>query len=156
MTPVKTIASNRKAYHDFFVQDELEAGVVLTGTEIKSVREGRVNLRDSYVQIRGRQAWVVNVHIAPYSAGSRENPNPRRERKLLLHRKEIVRLQSAVQEKGLTIVPLRMYLKDNWAKLEIALARGKKLYDKRAQMADRETQRLVQQELKARRSPVED
>ena len=156
MTSYKTVATNRKAFHDYFLHDEQEAGLVLTGTEIKSVREGRVNLRDSYVQIRGGQAYVVNVHIAPYSAGSRANPNPRRDRKLLLHRKEILRLQSAIQEKGLTIVPLRMYLKDNRAKLEIALARGKKLYDKRAQMAERENQRLVEQELKSRRGPVDD
>lgn len=151
MSPIKTVASNRKAYHDYFLDDAQEAGIALTGTEIKSVREGRVNLRDSYVQIRGRQAWLMNVHIAPYAQGSHANPNPRRDRKLLLHKQEILRLQAAVQEKGLTIVPLRMYLKDNRAKVEIALAKGKKLYDKRESLAKKETQRLVEQEMKSRR-----
>jgi len=151
MTEIKTIATNRKAYHDYFLDDTQEAGIVLTGTEIKSVRESRVNLRDSYVQIRGRQAWLVNVHIAPYMAGSRENPDPMRDRKLLLHRQQIVRLAAAVQEKGLTIVALRMYLKDNRAKVEIALARGKHLYDKRESLARKEAQRTVQREMKAER-----
>ena len=106
----KTIASNRKAFHDYFLHDRREAGIVLTGTEIKSVRAGRANLRDGYVAIRDGEAWLVNVHIAPYLQGSRENPDPRRDRKLLLHRREINRLKSAVQEKGLTVVPLRLYL----------------------------------------------
>ncbi|MBM4428899.1 MAG: SsrA-binding protein SmpB [Chloroflexi bacterium] len=147
----KVLATNRKAYHDYTLYDTYEAGIALTGTEIKSVRAGRANLRDSYVQIRSGQAWLMNVHVSPYLAGSRENPDPRRDRKLLLHRREIVRLQSAVQEKGLTIVALRLYLKNNRAKVEIALARGKKLYDKREALAKKETQRLLQQELKARR-----
>ena len=147
----RTIATNRKAYHDYFLSDEQEAGIALTGTEIKSVREGRVNLRDSYVQIRGGQAWLMNVHIAPYPQGNRANPDPRRDRKLLLHKREILRLQAAVQEKGLTIVTLQMYMKDNRAKVEIALAKGKKLYDKREALAKKETQRLVEQELKDRR-----
>jgi SsrA-binding protein len=148
MSNVKTVATNRKARHDYFVYDAYEAGIVLTGTEIKSVRAGRVNLRDSYVSIRGGQAWLVNVHIAHYAAASRENPDPRRDRKLLLHRREITRLQSAVQEKGLTIVPLRLYMKDNRAKVEIALARGKKLYDKRAAIEEKETRRRIERELK--------
>jgi len=151
MNQMKVVASNRKAYHDYTLFDTYEAGIALTGTEIKSVRAGRANLRDSYVQIKSGQAWLMNVHISPYLAGSRENPDPRRDRKLLLHSREIVRLQSAIQEKGLTIVPLRLYLKNNRAKVEIALARGKKLYDKRQALAKRETQRLVQQELKSRR-----
>jgi len=151
MNPVKVVASNRKAYHDYALFDTYEAGIALTGTEIKSVRAGRANLRDSYVQIKGGQAWLMNVHISPYLAGSRENPDPRRDRKLLLHSREIIRLRSAIQEKGLTIVPLRLYLKNNRAKVEIALARGKKQYDKRQALAKKETQRLVQQELKSRR-----
>jgi SsrA-binding protein len=150
MSQIKTIATNRKARHDYFLYDTYEAGIVLTGTEIKSVRAGRVNLRDSHVSIRDGQAWLVNVHIAPYSAGSRENPDPRRDRKLLLHRREINRLQGAVQEKGLTIVPLRLYMKNNRAKVEIALARGKKLYDKRAAIEKKETQRRIEREIKAR------
>jgi SsrA-binding protein len=151
MSEIKVIATNRKAYHDYFLQDTQEAGIALTGTEIKSVRAGRVNLRDSYVQIRNGEAWLMNVHIAPYAAGSRENPDPRRDRKLLLHRREIARLQNAVQEKGFTIVPLRLYLKNNRAKVEIALARGKKLYDKREALAKKEAQRMMEQELKRRR-----
>lgn len=151
MSENKIIATNRKAYHDYFLYDIQEAGIALTGTEIKSVRAGRVNLRDSYVQIRNGEAWLMNVHIAPYAAGSGANPNPRRDRKLLLHRREIARLQSAVQEKGFTIVPLRLYLKDNRAKVEVALARGKKLYDKREALARKEAQRLVEREMKDRR-----
>jgi len=150
MSPAKIVARNRKAYHDYFLYDTYEAGIVLTGTEIKSIRAGRVNLRDGYVQIRDGQAWLVNVHISPYAAGSRENPDPRRDRKLLLHLREIYRLQSAVQEKGLTIVPLRLYLKNNRAKVEIALARGRKLYDKRAAIEKKEAQRRIEREMKAR------
>jgi len=148
MTTVKTVATNRKAYHDYFLQEPQEAGIALTGTEIKSVRASHVSLRDSYVTIRNGQAFLVNVHIAPYSAGSRANPDPRRDRKLLLHRRQIARMEAAVQEKGLTIVALRMYLKENRAKVEIALAKGKKLYDKREAMAKKETQRLVEREMK--------
>lgn len=148
---MKTLASNRKAYHDYFLSDTYEAGIALTGTEIKSIREGRVNLRDSYVQIRGGQAWLMNVHISPYAAGSRANPDPRRDRKLLLHKREILRLESAIREKGLTIVPLRLYLKDNRAKVEVALGRGKKLYDKRDAIDKRETERQLEREIKSRR-----
>jgi len=150
MSPKRDIARNRKALHDYHLYDRYEAGIVLTGTEIKSVRAGRVNLRDSYVQVRKREAWVVNVHIAPYAAGSRQNPDPRRDRKLLLHSREIARLQSAIQEKGLTVVPLRLYLKNNRAKLEIALARGKKYYDKRDAIEEREARRRIDRELKDR------
>ena len=149
-TEPRSIATNRKAFHDYFLHDSREAGIVLTGTEIKSVRAGRVNLRDGYVRIRDGEAWLMNVHIAPYLQGSRENPDPRRERKLLLHRREINRLQSAVQEKGFTIVPLRLYLKHNRAKVEIALGRGKKLYDKREAIAKREAQVVMEREMKSR------
>jgi len=151
VTEQRILASNRKAYHDYFLDDAQEAGMVLTGTEIKSVREGKLNLRDSYVQIRGGQAFLMNAHISPYSQGNRANPDPKRDRKLLLHEREIRRLQAAVQEKGLTIVPLRVYLKNNRAKVEIALARGKKLYDKREAIAKRDVDREVRAELKSRR-----
>lgn len=150
MSNIKTVATNRKAYHDYFLYDTYEAGIALTGTEIKSVRARHVSLRDSYVRVKDGQAWLVNVHIAPYAAGSRENPDPRRDRKLLLHRRQIYRLRSAVQEKGFTIVPLRLYLKDNRAKVEIALAKGKRLYDKRAAIAKKEAQRLIEREMKTR------
>ena len=124
---------------------------MLTGTEIKSIREGKMNLRDSYVQIRSGQAFLVNAHVSPYSQGNRANPDPRRDRKLLLHKREIRRLQAAVQEKGLTIVPLKVYLKNNRAKVEIALARGKKLYDKREAIAKRDSDRQLKAEIKNRR-----
>jgi SsrA-binding protein len=150
MSEIKTIATNRKARHDYHLYDTYEAGLVLTGTEIKSVRAGRVNLRDSYVAIRGGEAWLMNTHITPYSAGSRQNPDPVRDRKLLLHRREIDRLQSAIQEKGLTVIPLRMYLRDNRAKVEIALARGKRVYDKRAAIERREAERRIRREIKSR------
>lgn len=138
---VRHIATNRKAQHDYFIEDRYEAGVALTGTEIKSVRAARVNLRDGFVQIRGGEAWLVNVHISPYDFGNRENHEPRRERKLLLHRQEIRKLQAKVSERGWTIVPLSMYLKDGRAKIEIALVRGKRLYDKRDAVAERDADR---------------
>jgi len=150
MSNVKTVATNRKARHDYHLYDTYEAGLVLTGTEVKSVRAGRVNLRESYVAIRGGEAWLMQAHISPYAAGSHENQDPVRGRKLLLHRREIDRLQSAVREKGLTIVPLRMYLKNNRAKLEIALARGKRLYDKRDAIEQREAERRMRREIKSR------
>ena len=135
---IKTVATNRKAYHDYEVIDTYEAGVVLTGTEIKSVRAGRVNLRDSYATVRQGEVWLINTHIAPYIHGQRQNHEPRRERKLLLHRLEINRIIGKVQEKGWTMVPLRMYLKDSLAKVELAMVRGKRQYDKRAAIAKRD------------------
>ena len=144
----KDVAVNRKAYYEYFVDDKIEAGLVLTGTEIKSVRAGRVNLRDGYVTFRNGEAWMVNVHIAPYDQGNRANHDPRQDRKLLLHRREILRLHSRVQEKGYTVVPLRMYLLNNLAKVEIALVRGKKLYDKRESLAQKEADRSIQRALK--------
>lgn len=145
---IKPIATNRKAQHDYFLEDRFEAGIALTGTEIKSVRAARVNLRDGFVQIRNREAWLLNVHISPYDFGNRENHEPRRERKLLLHRQEIRKLFAKVSERGWTIVPLRMYLKDGRAKVEIALVRGKRLYDKRDAVAERDADRELRRELK--------
>jgi SsrA-binding protein len=147
---VKVLATNRKAYHDYHVEETHEAGVVLTGTEIKSVRAGSVNLRDSYAQVRNGEMWLMNVHIAPYEPASHQNVDPYRDRKLLLHRKEIMRLFGRVQEKGLTLVPLRMYLKKNRAKIEIALARGKRQYDKREAIAKRDSAREIQRAVKKR------
>lgn len=141
---VKPVATNRKALHDYFVEDRFEAGIALTGTEIKSVRAGRVNLRDGYVQIRNGEAWLLNVHISPYDFGNRENHEPRRERRLLLHRTEIRKLQSKVSERGWTVVPLTMYLKGGRAKVEIALVRGKRLYDKKDAVAERDAEREMQ------------
>ncbi len=147
---VKVVATNRKAYHDYSVEETHEAGIALTGTEIKSVRAGSVNLRDSYAEVRNGELWMLNVHIAPYEPGSRENADPYRDRKLLLHRGEIMRLLGRVQEKGLTLIPLRMYLKNNRAKIEVALARGKKQYDKRDAIAKRESAREIDRAIKER------
>jgi SsrA-binding protein len=146
----KVLASNRKAYHDYHIDETHEAGVVLTGTEIKSVRAGSVNLRDSYAQVRNGEMWLMNVHIAPYEPASRQNVDPYRDRKMLMHRKEILRLFGRAQEKGLTLIPLRMYLKKNKAKVEIGLARGKKEYDKRDAIAKRESAREIDRAVKER------
>jgi len=145
---IRTIATNRKAYHDYHIEETIEAGIVLTGTEIKSIREGKVNLRDGFAIIRDGEVWLLNVHIAPYSGGNRMNHEPKRERKLLLHRREINRLAGRVQEKGWTLVPLRLYLKDNIAKVELALVRGKRQYDKRQAIAKREAEREMRRSMK--------
>ncbi|MEW5720529.1 MAG: SsrA-binding protein SmpB [Chloroflexota bacterium] len=144
----KTLATNRKAYHDYHIEETYETGVALTGTEIKSVRAGSVNLRDSYAQVRNGELWLLNVHIAPYEPASRQNVDPYRDRKLLMHRKEILRLFGRVQEKGFTLIPLRMYLKKNRAKLEIGLARGKRQYDKREAISKRDAAREMERAVK--------
>lgn len=148
MPGIKVIATNRKAARDFHLEDRHEAGLVLTGTEIKSIRAGRVNLSDGYVQPRGGELWLINVHIAPYDPAGRYGHEPRRPRKLLLHRREIDRLIFRVYERGYTIVPTRLYLKDSRAKVEIALARGKRKYDKRQTIAKRDAQRDVERALR--------
>jgi SsrA-binding protein len=140
---VKTVATNRKARHDFHIDDTFEAGMVLTGTEIKSIRAGRVNLRDSYATLKEGELWLLNAHIAPYDQGTFTNHEPRRPRKLLMHRREINRIAGKLQEKGFTLVPLRLYLKNNLAKVELGLARGKKQYDKRAALRQKETRREI-------------
>jgi len=142
------VATNRKALHDYFVEDTFEAGIALTGTEIKSVRGHRVNLRDGFVQIKNGDAWLLNVHISPYDFGNRENHEPRRERRLLLHKQEIRKMLSKVSERGWTIVPLHMYLKEGRAKVEIALVRGKRLYDKRDAVAERDMDRELRRTVK--------
>ncbi|MCJ7569257.1 MAG: SsrA-binding protein SmpB [Anaerolineales bacterium] len=149
--PFKTIARNKKAAHDYILEDRLEAGIVLRGTEIKSARSGNVSLKEAHVQISGEEAWLVNAHIAPYLAASAFNHDPRRRRKLLLHRKEILRLDAKVRQRGYTVIPTRMYLKDGRAKLEIALARGKRKYDKRREIAEKDAARDIERSL-ARRS----
>jgi SsrA-binding protein len=145
---IKVVATNRKAYHDYLISDTFEAGLVLVGSEVKSIRAGQVSLQDGFVQFEGGEAWLVNVHIAQYDPASRLNHEPRRRRKLLLHRREIGRLQGKVQEKGFTVVPTRLYLKDGRAKVEIGLARGKRLYDKRQAIAKRDSDRQIQRALK--------
>jgi SsrA-binding protein len=142
-TAVKTISTNRKARHDYHIDDTFEAGIVLTGTEIKSIRAGRVNLRDSYATVKEGELWLLNTHIAPYQQGTYANHEPRRPRKLLMHRREINRITGKLQERGFTLVPLRLYLKDNLAKVELGLARGKKQYDKRAALREKQTRREI-------------
>ncbi|MEN6479444.1 MAG: SsrA-binding protein SmpB [Anaerolineales bacterium] len=144
----RTIANNRKAFHDYTIDDRLEAGIVLVGSEIKSVRAGRVNLRDSYVAFRDGEAWLVGAHIAGYNEASYLDHEPMRDRKLLLHRQEIQRLRARVEQRGYTVVPLRLYLKNNRAKVEIGVAKGKHEYDKRAAIAERDSERAMQRELR--------
>ena len=147
----RVISRNRKAFHDYHIDDTLEAGIVLVGSEIKSIREGRVNLRDSYVTIRNGEAWLIGAHIAGYAQASYADHDPTRDRKLLLHRLEIYRWQRRVEQKGYTIVPLQLYLKNNRAKVEIALARGKRQYDKRQAIAQRDAQRALERGIKEAR-----
>ncbi len=151
MAGIKVIATNRRAAHDYNLEERYEAGLVLTGTEIKSIRAGRVNLKDGYVQPRQGELWLMNVHIAPYDpAGRHFGHDPRRPRKLLLHRREINRLIARVQERGYTIIPTRLYLKNGRAKVEIALARGRRKYDKRRAIAERDARREVERALAGR------
>ena len=145
---IKTIATNRKAYHNYHIEDSVEAGLVLTGTEIKSIRAGRVSLGDAYVRVEAGELWLVNAHIARYDAASHLSHEPTRPRKLLLHRKQIDSLASKVKERGFTLVPVKLYIKDSVAKVGVALATGKKLYDKRESIARREAERAIGRALK--------
>jgi SsrA-binding protein len=147
---VKVIAVNRKARHDYSVEDTLEAGLVLTGGEIKSVRAGKVDLRDTYARPERDEMWLEGMHIAPYQPASYDNPDPRRRRKLLLRRSEISRLIGKTQEKGLTLIPLRVYLRNGYAKVELGLARGRRKYDKRQAIAARDIERDKERELSDR------
>lgn len=145
------IASNRKAFHDYFIEENYETGIVLTGSEIKSVRAGKVNLRGGYASLKNGEVWLYDVHISPYEqSGTFFNHEPTRPRKLLLHRREIERLRGKLEQKGLTLVPLRMYFKGRVAKVELGLARGKKNYDKRDSIADRDAKRQIERAMKER------
>ena len=135
------VTVNRQAYHEYFVDETFEAGIALTGTEVKSIREGKVNLRGAYARVKDGEIWLEGAHIAIYEQGTYMNHDPLRPRKLLLHRREISRLVGRIQAKGLTLVPLKLYFKENRAKVELGLARGKKLYDKRESIKERESQR---------------
>jgi SsrA-binding protein len=146
----KLVAQNRKAAHDYFIEDRFEAGLVLQGSEIKSVRAGRVALKEAYVLVEHGQAFLHNAHIAAYDPAARQGHDPLRSRKLLLHRKEIAKIAEQAAQKGYAIIPLKMYLSKGRAKLEIALARGKKTYDKRDAIAERESQRDIARALKGR------
>lgn len=148
---IKVVATNRKAGFEYFLLDKFEAGLALQGSEIKSIRAGQISIQESYVDIEnGRQAWLVEAHIAPYEQANRFNHDPRRKRRLLLHRKEIRKLWDNVRIKGMTIVPTRVYLKNGRAKIEIALAKGKKAYDKRAAIAKRDEARSAERETRVR------
>ena len=148
---IKLIASNREAYFDYFIRETYEAGLELVGTEVKALREGRVNLKDAYVVIRNGEAWLMEAHISPYSHGNRYNHDPRRTRRLLLHKREIAKLAAATQERGLTVVPTRLYFKRGRAKVEVAIAKGKKIYDKRETERHRDLERETRAALKSRR-----
>lgn len=145
---IKIVAQNKKARHDYFIEDTIEAGIVLSGTEVKSIRQGKVNLKDSYATIEGGEVMLNGMHISPYEQGNIFNKDPLRDRKLLLHRKEINRLTGLVQQKGLTLVPLQLYFKRGKVKVELGIAKGKKLYDKRDDIAKRDAKREIDRRIK--------
>jgi SsrA-binding protein len=149
---IKVIADNRKAYHDYFVEEKLEVGIILTGTEIKSIRNGRVNLKDSYARIENGEVWLHQMHISPYEQGNRFNHEPLRTRKLLLNRSEIIKLIGKVQLQGLTLVPTKIYLKRGMAKIELGVCRGKKNYDKRQDIAERDAKREIERHFRGDKS----
>ncbi len=143
---VRIVATNRKARFEFFLLERFEAGLSLQGSEIKSIRAGQISLAEAYVQTDGKEAWLINAHIAPYEQANRFNHDPRRPRRLLLHKREIRELWDAVRQKGVTIVPVQVYLKNGRAKVEVAIAKGKKLYDKRHEIAKRDQAREIERE----------
>lgn len=143
MEKEKTITTNKKAYHDYYVDDSYECGIQLVGSEVKSLRNSEANLKDSYAQIKNNEIYLINAYIAPYSKGSYFNQNPRKDRKLLLHKAEIKRLYTKVTQKGITLVPLRLYFKGSLVKVELGLCRGKKTYDKRESLKQKDIQRTI-------------
>jgi SsrA-binding protein len=148
---VKSICTNKKAYHDYHIEETFEAGIALTGTEVKALREGKANLKDSYARIKDSELFLVNAHISPYSCGNIYNHEPKRTRKLLMHRREIDRLFGKVRERGYTLVPLSLYFsKRNRAKMELALAKGKTLYDKREAIKRKDERRMNEREIRSR------
>lgn len=151
MREIKVVANNRKARHDYFIEETYQAGIALTGTEVKSIRNGRINLKDSYAQVDNGEVFIHNMHISPYEKGNVYNVDPVRTRKLLLHKKEINQLLGYTTQKGLTLVPLKVYINARGlVKLELAVAKGKKLYDKREDIAKRDAQRRIQKEMRER------
>ncbi|MEO8251332.1 MAG: SsrA-binding protein SmpB [Chloroflexota bacterium] len=148
--PDKTVAVNRRARHEYALEETLEAGIVLTGTEIKSIRAGRVNLAEAYARIERGEAWLIGAHIAPYEQGNRNNHEPTRTRKLLLHRDQIAELIGRTQAKGFTLVPLKLYIRNGMAKLELGVGRGKKMHDKRRAIAERDMRRDLARTTKER------
>lgn len=148
---IRPIATNRKAFHEYNIEEKLEAGVALTGTEVKSLRDGQASLTDGYVTIDGGEAWLLNVHVAPYAAGSYNNPDPKRKRKLLLHRREVEKIGREIQRSGATCVPLSLYFKGRHVKAQIALVTGKKLHDKRETLRRRESEKESRAAIKSAR-----
>lgn len=149
---IKTIAENRQARHEYFILESLEAGIALTGTEVKSIRQGGVSLKEAWISIENGEAWVKQMHIAPYEKGNIFNRDPLRERKLLMHKREIVRLYGQVKQGGLTLIPISMYFKGSNVKIQVGLCKGKKLYDKREDAASRDAKRLILRTIKERNS----
>jgi len=147
----KLICNNKKAYHDYFIEEKFEAGMVLTGTEVKSLRLGKANLNDAFAQVRAGEAYLNNLHISPYDFGNRSNHDPDRARKLLLHKKEIIKLFSKIREQGYTLIPLKLYFKDGLVKAELGLAKGKKHYDKREDLKKKDHNREIDQAMKSAR-----
>lgn len=147
---VKIVTENRKARHDYFIEETYEAGIALKGTEVKSLRAGRANLKDSYAQVENGEMYLLNMHISPYEQGNRFNVDPVRARKLLLHKGEIIRLYGKVKQQGLTLIPLKVYFKKGRVKVELALAKGKKTYDKREAMAERDAKREMERSARGR------
>ena len=137
----KVVAVNRKAWHEYFIEETYDAGICLSGTEVKSIRAGKISLAESFAKVENDEVWLVNLYITPYEFGNRFNPDPRRPRKLLLHRFEIEKLKAITQQKGLTLVPLKIYFERGYAKIELGLGKGKKLYDKRDSIAEKDAQR---------------
>ena len=150
MENIKVVSTNRKAKFEYFLIETFEAGIALQGSEIKSIRAGQISLKEAYVQTDGEEAWLMNAHVAPYEQANRFNHDPLRQRRLLLHKREIRQLWDSVRQKGMTIIPTRVYLKDGRAKVEIALARGKKTYDKRETIAKRDRERDSAREMRVR------
>ncbi|MBR5714219.1 MAG: SsrA-binding protein SmpB [Clostridia bacterium] len=148
---IRRIAENRKARHDYFIEDTYEAGIALVGTEVKSIRAGKVNIKDSYVKIKNGEAIVIGMHISPYENGNIFNRDPFRERKLLLHTREILKLKSLSEAEGYSLIPLNLYIRDGLVKMELAVAKGKKLYDKRHDIAERDAKRQIEQRRKEER-----
>jgi len=150
MPEQRNIATNRRARHEYFIEDRIEAGIALKGTEVKSLRQHKVSLVEGYARVDGREVWLHDVHIAPYEQGGRWNVDPRRPRKLLLHKREILRLRHRTEQKGYTLIPLRVYFKGGYAKVELGLCRGKRQYDKRRAIAERDERRDMERQLRER------
>jgi len=148
---IKVIAENRKAYHEYFIEEKMEAGIELSGTEVKSVRAGKMNLSDSYVMVKDSELWLVGAHISPFEQGNRFNKDPMRTRRLLMHKREIMRLFGVVKQEGLTLVPTKSYFKNGRIKIEVGLAKGKKNFDKRDAVAQRQANRDIDRQMKDKR-----